>query len=232
MKVKTSVVDQRGLDAFEVHAALSSLKHRYDRRCHGQAIRPHIPERRRVRPVAHNDRRGCERFALSFPLEYTLLPWSKYRLLRNLHAGAPSAERNPQGALAFDGQAPWHRPYFALARFFGERIFVNGSRCWAHDGRAASAAGLDLSEGGLRMATAGPLWLGATVHLRIPSETLGCFAYTVLGKVVHLACSDPGESEAGIAFTAIHPEDRHGLLRFLTSPLPQLAALRREQVSR
>lgn len=221
-----------GQDALEVHAALSSLKHRYDRRRHGQGLRPHIPERRRVRPVTAHDRRGCERFALSFPLEYTVLPWSKYRLLRKLHAAVPSVERNPQGALAFEGEAAWHRPYFALARFFGEMIFVNGSRCWANEGQAASAAGLDLSEGGLRMATSGPLWLDATIHLRIPSETLGCFAYTVLGKVVHLACADLNESQAGIAFTAIHPEDRHGLLRFLTSPLPQLAALRRQQAAR
>jgi hypothetical protein len=227
--VKTYAYDQRGGDALEVHAALSSLKLRYDRRRHGQGVRAHIPERRRIRPVTTPDRRGCERFALSFPLEYTVLPWSKYRILRKLHADSPSAERNPRGALAFDGQHPWHRTYFALARFFGELIFVNGSRCWKREGQAESAAGLDLSEGGLRMATSGPLWLGASVHLRIPSATLGCFAYTVLGRVVHLTCRDPGESQAGIAFTAIHPEDRHGLLRFLTSPLPQLAALRRRE---
>lgn len=228
--MKTCIPDQRASEpeGLELNVALSNLKLRYDRRSrHIHGARLHVPERRRIRPVTARDRRSFDRVALSFPLEFAVLPWSKYRLLSPTCAAVPCAERNPQRQLAFAGSHAWHRPFLTMARFLSELLLVNGRRCWTNDGREESGAGLDLSEGGLRMTTRSSLWKGALIHLRIPSATLGHFGYTVLGKVVHVNCADPCETEAGVAFTALHPEDRHGLIRFLTSPLPQLAAMRR-----
>ncbi|MDE3118093.1 MAG: hypothetical protein KGL03_03670, partial [Nitrospirota bacterium] len=46
--------------------------------------------------------------------------------------------------------------------------------------------------------------------------------------VMRVAKTDRDEVEAGVAFTGIHPSDRYELVRFLMTPLPQLAALRRQ----
>lgn len=173
------------------------------------------------------DRRSYERLALSFPLQYGVLPWSRHWLLQSAYQTIPSAERNPQGSPAIPDPDPWLLPLLAVSRFFGELLFTHGSRCWGAEGGIESADGLDLSEGGLRMTTSAPLWLGASVHLRIPSEQLAPFGYTVLGKVVRVRPhGDHQAVETGIAFTALNPSDRQGLIRFLTTPLPQLAAIR------
>lgn len=172
------------------------------------------------------NRRIHERLARSFPLEYGVLPWSRHWLLRPIYRTVPSAQRNPRGTPTVPEPEPWSLPYLAVARFLGELLLTNGTRCWQSLDRVEPAAGLDLSEGGVRMTTSYPLWLGASLHLRIPSQQLECFGYTVLGKVVRLGKADRHDVEAGIAFTAIHPADRQGLIRFLTTPLPQLAAMR------
>ena len=103
----------------------------------------------------------------------------------------------------------------------------NSRRSWADEGRVEDASCLDLSKGGLRMATSYPLWLGASIHLRIPSHELAPFGYTVLGKVVRVVPVQD-DIEVGIGFTAIHQSDQEGLVRFITTPQPQLAAKRRQ----
>jgi hypothetical protein len=174
------------------------------------------------------NRRAHERLALSFPLQYSLLPWSRHWLLQSAYRIIPSAERNPQGSPAIPDPDPWFLPFLNVSRFFGELLFTNGTQCWEGAGRIEAADGLDLSEGGLRMTTTGSLWLGAFVHLRIPSEQLAPVGYTVLGKVVRVTPrADHQDVEAGIAFTALNPSDRRGLIRFLTTPNPQLAAIRK-----
>jgi len=174
------------------------------------------------------DRRAYPRTVVSFPLEFVIVPWLTRRLLETTYRTIRSADRNPTGSLAVPEPEPWARPYLPIARRLGTLLFTHGRRCWDGVGQIESADGLDLSQGGLRMATAYPLWVGASLHLRIPSHGVAAFGYTVLGKVVRVTQIDPQEVEVGVAFTAIHPSDRFELERFLTTPLPRLAAMRQQ----
>lgn len=176
-----------------------------------------------------HDRRAQPRLAVSFPLEFGVLPWFRHWLLRPTYQTTRSLDRNPSGSLAVPDPEPWSHPYLAVARYLGKLLFINGTRCWDGEGQIASANGLDLSQSGLRMTTAYPLWLGASLHLRVPASELAPFGYTVLGKVMRVANTDRDEVEAGVAFTGIHPSDSHELPRFLLTPLPKLAALRRQE---
>lgn len=174
-----------------------------------------------------HDRRAHPRTAVSFPLEFGVLPWFRHWVIRPTYQMIRSLDRNPTGSLAVPDPEPWAHPYLAVARHLGKLLFVNGARCWDGEGKIESANGLDLSQGGLRMVTAYPLWLGASLHLRVPSNEVSAFGYTVLGKVMRMARTGPHEVEVGVAFTGIHPLDRHELAQFLLTPLPQLVALRR-----
>lgn len=187
--------------------------------------------RRNARPSqtqTRHDRRIHPRTAVSFPIEFGVLPWFRHWVIRPTYQTVRSLDRNPTGSLAVPDPELWAHSYLAAARYLGKLLFVNGARCWDGEGRIESANGLDLSQGGLRMVTAYPLWLGASLHLRIPAHEVAPFGYTVLGKVVRMTRMDPHETEVGIAFTGIHPLDRHELARFLLIPLPQLAALRQQ----
>ncbi|MDE3224005.1 MAG: PilZ domain-containing protein [Nitrospirota bacterium] len=174
------------------------------------------------------DRRAYSRASVSFPLEFGVLPRFKHWLIRPTYQAIRSIERNPTGRLAVPDPEPWAYPYLAMARYLGKLLLINGARCWDGEGQVESANGLDLSQGGLRMATTYPLWTGAALHLRVPASAVAPFGYTVLGKVMRVAKTDRDEVEAGVAFTGIHPSDRYELVRFLMTPLPQLAALRRQ----
>lgn len=191
------------------------------------------------RPAAHrdarqpqirtwNDRRVCPRIAISFPLEFGVLPWFRHWLLRPAYQTIRSIDRNPTGSLAVPDPEPWAHPYLTVARCLGKLLFINGTRCWHDEGKISAANGLDLSQSGLRMATAYPLWVGASLHLRVPASELTPFGYTVLGKVVRIIRRDLDEVEVGVAFTGIHPSDSHELPLFLLTPLPKLATLRRQ----
>lgn len=162
-------------------------------------------------PRKWHDRRAHPRLAVSFPLEFGVLPWFRQWLLRPTYQTIRSIERNPTGSLALPEPEPWAHPYLAAARYLGKLLFINGTRCWDGEGQIASANGLDLSQSGLRMATAYPLWLGASLHLRVPASALTPFGYTVLGKVVRIIRMDPYEVEVGVVFTGVHPSDSHEL---------------------
>ncbi len=148
-------------------------------------------------------------------------------MLRPTYRSRCSSDRNPTGSLAVPEPEPWAAPYLAAARFIGSLFSKAGRRSWEAEGKIEAASCLDLSEGGVRMATAYPLWPGASVHLRIPSHELAPFGYTVLGKVVRVVPASTGEVEVGVGFTAVHQLDQQGLVRFITTPQPKLAALRR-----
>ncbi|MBI3603400.1 MAG: PilZ domain-containing protein [Nitrospirae bacterium] len=135
------------------------------------------------------------------------------------------------GSLAIPEFEPLARRYVPLARFLEKLLFESGRRSWLDEGRIQSAMALDLSEGGLRLATSYLLWPDAFVLLRVPSRTLMAFGYTALGEVIRVKRTVENEIEAGVAFTAIHESDRAGLVRFITTPLPQLAAERHPQQS-
>lgn len=179
-------------------------------------------------PQKRQDRRAHPRTTVSFPLEFGVLPWFRHWLIRPTYQTIRSLDRNPAGSLAVPDPEPWAHPYLVVARFLGTLLFINGARCWGGEGRIESANGLDLSQNGLRMTTTYPLWLGASVHLRVPASELAPFGYTVLGKVMRIARVYGNEVEAGVAFTGIHPSDRYEIVQFLLTPLPQLAALRRQ----
>lgn len=193
----------------------------------------------REQPVAHRDARQAEaqmwhnrrvypRIAVSFPIEFGVLPWFRHWLLRPTYETVRSIDRNPTGSLALPDPEPWAHPYLAMARYLGKLLFINGTRCWNDEGKIAFANGLDLSQSGLRMATAYPLWLGASLHLRVPASELTPFGYTILGKVMRIIRMDRYEVEVGVAFTGVHPSDSHELPRFLLTPQPKLAALRQQ----
>lgn len=174
------------------------------------------------------ERRAYSRVAVSFPIEYGILPRFRHWTLRPTYRSRRSSDRNPTGSLAVPEPEPWAVPYLSVARFIAKLFSRADRRSWEDEGKIEPASCLDLSEGGVRMATSYPLWLGATVRLRIPSHELAPFGYTVLGKVVRVAPAARDEIEVGIGFTAIHQQDQQGLLRFITTPQPQLAALRRQ----
>jgi len=149
-------------------------------------------------------------------------------MLQPAYRSLGSSDRNPTGSLAIPEPEHWALPYLTAARLIGKLLSRNSRRSWANEGRVEAASCLDLSKGGLRMATSYPLWLGASVQLRIPSHELAPFGYTVLGEVVRVEPTVHNEVEVGIGFTAIHQSDQEGLLRFITTPQPQLAAQRRQ----
>lgn len=190
---------------------------------------PSAPDRNRhgQRPPVQECRAHL-RTAASFPIEYGILPRFRHWMLQPAYRSLCSSDRNPTGSLTIPEPEHWALPYRTAARFFGKLLSQDSRRSWAAEGQIEAASCLDLSKGGLRMATAYPLWLGASVHLRIPSHELTPFGYTVLGQVVRVVPTVHNEVEVGIGFTAIHRSDQEGLARFITTPQPQLAAKRRQ----
>lgn len=186
---------------------------------------------RHAKPPIIREHRAHPRTAVSFPIEYVILSRFRHWAIRSIYRTIPSTERNPTDNLALPALPPWAKPYIPLARLLDKLLFEGGDRGWAEEGCLRSAGALDLSEGGLRLATSSPLWPGTFALLRIPSRMLMAFGYTVLGEVVRVKHTAENEIEAGVAFTAIHESDREGLARFITTPLPQLAAERHPQQS-